>query len=69
MKLKLYREVTLDRKMYCVYEAKEDYESYIKCFLFDSANEDEVYKKAITFAKHIEQEGLPDKKELIYETI
>jgi len=69
MKLKIYREVTLDRKMYCVYEVKDKYESYIKCFLFDLSNEDEVYHKAINFAKHIEQEGLPDKKELIHETI
>ena len=69
MKLKVYREVTLDRKYYSVYEVKETFENVIKIFLFDSANEDEVYKKAITFAKHIEQEGLPDKKELIYETI
>lgn len=68
MKLKIYREVTLDRKMFCVYQNGE-FESYIKGFPFDLSNEDEVYKKAITFAKHIEQEGLPDKKELIYETI
>lgn len=69
MKLKVYREVTLDRKYYSVYELKEDYESLIKVFLFDLANEDEVYQTVIKFAKHLEQEGLPDKKELIYETI
>jgi hypothetical protein len=33
------------------------------------ANEDEVYQTVIKFAKHLEQEGLPDKKELIYESI
>jgi hypothetical protein len=69
MKLKVYREVTLDRKYYSVYELKQDYESLIKVFLFDLANEDEVYQTVIKFAKHLEQEGLPDKKELIYETI
>jgi hypothetical protein len=69
MKLKVYREVTLDRKYYSVYELKEDYESLIKVFLFDLANEDEVYQTVIKFAKHLEQEGLPDKKELIYESI
>jgi hypothetical protein len=70
MKLKIYREVTLDKKMYCVYQTPDgEFESYIKGFPFDLSNEDEVYKKALTFAKHIEQEGLPDKKELIYETI
>lgn len=69
MKLKIYREVTLQTKMYCVYEVKEEYESYIKAFPFELENEDAVYKKALTFAKHIEEEGLPDKKELIYETI
>ena len=68
MKLKVYREVTLDRKYYSVYELKEDYESLIKVFLFDLANEDEVYQTVIKFAKHLEQEGLPDKKELIYES-
>ncbi len=60
MKLKVYREVTLDRKYYSVYELKEDYESLIKVFLFDLANEDEVYQTVIKFAKHLEQEGLPD---------
>jgi hypothetical protein len=55
--------------MYCVYEVKEEFESYIKAFPFELENEDAVYKKALTFAKHIEEEGLPDKKELIYETI
>jgi hypothetical protein len=69
MKLKVYREVTLDRKYYSVYELKEDYESLIKVFLFDLANEDEVYRTVIKFAQHLEQEGLPDKKELIYESI
>lgn len=69
MKLKVYREVTLDRKYYSVYELKQDYESLIKVFLFDFANEDEVYQTVIKFAKHLEQEGLPDKKELIYESI
>jgi hypothetical protein len=69
MKIKVYREVTLDRKYYSVYELKEDYESLIKVFLFDLANEDEVYQTVIKFAKHLEQEGLPDKKELIYESI
>ena len=69
MNLKVYREVTLDRKYYSVYELKEDYESLIKVFLFDLANEDEVYQTVIKFAKHLEQEGLPDKKELIYESI
>jgi hypothetical protein len=69
MKLKVYREVTLDRKYYSVYELKQDYESLIKVFLFDLANEDEVYQTVIKFAKHLEQEGLPDKKELIYESI
>jgi hypothetical protein len=69
MKLKVYREVTLDRKYYSVYELKEDYESLIKVFLFDLANEDEVYQTVIKFAKLLEQEGLPDKKELIYESI
>ena len=69
MKLKVYREVTLDRKYYSVYELKQDYESLIKVFLFDLANEDEVYRTVIKFAQHLEQEGLPDKKELIYESI
>lgn len=70
MKIKVYREVTLDRKFYSVYhDVDGDYESLIKVFLFDSANEDEVYRTVIKFAQHIEQEGLPDKKELIYETI
>ncbi len=69
MKLKVYREVTLDRKMYCIYQVQNEIETYIKGFGFESATEDEVYKKALIFAKHIEQEGLPDKKELIYETI
>jgi len=69
MNLKIYREVTLDRKMYCVYQVQNEIETYIKGYPFDLSNEDEVYKKALTFAKHIEQEGLPDKKELIYETI
>jgi hypothetical protein len=69
MKIKVYREVTLDRKYYSVYELKQDYESLIKVFLFDLANEDEVYQTVIKFAKHLEQEGLPDKKELIYESI
>ena len=69
MKVKVYREVTIQHKMYCIYEVKEEYETYIKAFPFDLENEDTIYKKALTFAKHIEQEGLPDKKELIYETI
>lgn len=69
MNLKVYREVTLDRKYYSVYEVKQDYENLIKVFLFDLANEDEVYQTVIKFAKHLEQEGLPDKKELIYESI
>ena len=70
MKLKVYREVTLDRKYYSVYHNVDgEYESLIKVFLFDLANEDEVYQTVIKFAKHLEQEGLPDKKELIYETI
>ncbi len=70
MKIKVYREVTLDRKFYSVYQNVDgEHENFIKVFLFDSANEDEIYKKAIMFAKHIEQEGLPDKKELIYESI
>lgn len=69
MKLKIYREVTLDRKYYSIYQVAEAHETFLKVFVFDLSNEDEVYKKAITFAKHIEQEGLPDKKELIYETI
>lgn len=70
MKVKVYREVTLDRKFYSIYhDVDGDYESLIKVFLFDSANEDDVYQNVIKFAKHIEQEGLPDKKQLIYETI
>lgn len=69
MKLKVYREVTLDWKMYCIYQIQNEVETYIKGYPFYSVNEDEVYKKALTFAKHIEQEGLPDKKELIYESI
>ena len=69
MKLKVYREVTLDRKYYSVYELKEDYESLIKVFLFDLSNEDDIYRTVIKFAQHLEQEGLPDKKELIYESI
>lgn len=70
MKVKVYREVTLDRKYYSVYyESESKHENFIKVFLFDATNEDEVYQKTIKFAKHIEQEGLPDKKQLIYETI
>lgn len=70
MKLKVYREVTLDRKFYSVYHnVDREYENLIKVFLFDSANEDEIYRTVIKFAQHLEQEGLPDKKELIYESI
>lgn len=70
MKLKVYREVTLDRKFYSVYHNVDgEYENLIKVFLFDSANEDEIYRTVIKFAQHLEQEGLPDKKELIYESI
>ena len=69
MKLKVYREVTLDRKFYSVYQTDGEYESIIKVFLFDASNEDEIYQTTMKFAKHIEEEGLPDKKQLIYETI
>jgi hypothetical protein len=69
MKLKVYREVTLDRKYYSVYEVQDDGESIVKVFLFNLANEDDVYHQVIKFAKHIEQEGLPNKKQLIYESI
>ncbi|MBM3417414.1 MAG: hypothetical protein FJY17_00660 [Bacteroidetes bacterium] len=69
MKVKIYREETLERKMYCVYQVIIEYESYIKGFPFELSTEDDAYRAAIRFAKQIEQEGLPDKKELIYETI
>jgi predicted nucleotidyltransferase component of viral defense system len=69
MKLKVYREVTLERKYYSVYEVQDESESILKVFLFESANEDEVYHQVIKFAKHLEQEGLRNKKQLIYESI
>jgi len=70
MIVKVYREVTLDRKYYSVYHNVDgEYESLTKVFLFDLSNEDDIYRTVIKFAQHLEQEGLPDKKELIYESI
>jgi hypothetical protein len=59
MKLKIYREVTLQHKMYCVYEVKEEFESYIKAFPFELENEDAVYKHSLNTLK---KKDYPTKK-------